>query len=244
MEDMKPGEEIRGERSLTTDPTRLTTAALQREIAGLRETIDARVASLREIIDAKLDGMGRATDLLQRAADRIPSDLDNEIAQIHTLYREKFQSIEKQFHDRDERFFQFKSDSKEAIATALQAAKEAVGAALQAAKEAVGKTEERFSKSIDQLGVQTQTESRALDGKMGEMKDRLEASISAIGARGEASIVALRNELLPQITGERTRGDRGEGRSMGQGAMIAVIFGAISAIGVIVGFVVMLSRMG
>jgi hypothetical protein len=93
--------------------------------------------------------------------------------------------------------------------------KSAVAAALQAAEKAVAKSEVATEKQIEALNER----------------------INASSLRAELSVDALRKELLPQITGERSRGDLGQGRQMGQSALIVLIFGTLSALGVIVALV-------
>lgn len=245
MDDISQGNlEPFRERRPSPDPTALTTAALEREVAAIRELFMALLSGMDSKITTRLEANDKAIALIQHAADRIPTEVQLAVMHLQSLHEERFRSIDIQLHDRDVRADENRRDSRIAVDTALAASKEAVGAALQAAKEAVGKTEMAFTKSIDQLGIQTQTETRALDSKMGEMKDRLEAAIIATGARAEAAVAALRAEIIPQITMERSRGDVGSGRQMGQGALVAIILGCISALGVVVGIIVMLVRLG
>lgn len=230
------------ERRPSPDPTALTTAALEREISAIRELFTALLAGMDTKFATRLDANDKAIALIQHAADKLPSDITVAVMHLQSLHEERFQRIDIQLRERDGQAELWRREGQIAVNTALAASKEAVGAALQAAKEAVGKTEAAFTKSMDQLGIQTQTETRALDSKMGEMKDRLEAAIVATGARAEAAVAALRAEIVPQITMERSRGDVGAGRQLGQGALIAIILGCISALGVIVGIIVILVR--
>lgn len=193
------------------DPTLLTTQQLLRELA-----------SLREIIEARLDGMDKAIELIQRSADKVPTEVDTKLSALDARYVEKFASIQIQFSDRTKLYDQSTRDSKEAVA-----------AALQAAKEAVTKSELNTKEQLGQLS-----------SMIGAMNTTLNEKIDASTGRAETAVASLRAELLPQITGERTRGDIGMGRQMGQGALIAIIFGAISALGVIVGLLVIVMRSG
>jgi len=231
-----------GEWTPRPDPTRLTTLSLQREIAGLREILEGQIKALDAKISMQLDGTEKATELLQRQAERLPSEIDQKLAALAAVYLEKFHSVEGRLLERDKRFEQGSNDAKTALDTALAAQMRSTAAALSSAKEAVEKSEVAFAKQIDQLGLQGHTVSQSLDSKITDLKDRLEAAINSVALRSEAAIAALRAELLPQITGERTRGDRGEGRTIGQGAMIALMFGIISAVGVIGGIVVLIMK--
>lgn len=214
------------------DPTSLTTEQIRQEISWLRTLLEAKLEGRFESLTMRLDAMEKALSIIQAFVDRLLNEVDVKIDHRHELHDEKFRSISTQFSERDIRAEQGSRDSKTAV-----------DAALQAAKEAVGKTEMGFTKQIDQLMLQTQTETRGLSSQIGEVKDRLESAVSSVSARAEASVASLRAELLPQITGERARGDRGEGRQMGQGAMIGMIFGGIGAISVIIGIIAMISKL-
>jgi len=216
------------------DPTALTLQLVFREISALER-----------IINSKLDAIAKATELLQRASDRVPSEVDQKIANLHDLQLERISALNGMMDQQIMRVEQSLRDRRMAVEAMVNASKEAVGIASEAAKEAAEKTERNFIKMIDQLGVQTQTESRALDSKITEVKDRLDAGIGTVSARAEAAISALRAELLPQITGERSRGDRGEGRQLGQGALIALILAGMSilvGIVTVIGFVLRFAK--
>lgn len=137
------------------DPTVLTT-----------QQINERVNGLREVIEARLNGMDKAVDLLQKRAESSPSiaQVNDAVICLAKLHEEKFGSIQTQFKERDTRTDQTSRDSKIAI-----------DAALQAAKEAVGKTEQTFTKQIDQINVLINTTQKASDDKIGDIKDRLTA---------------------------------------------------------------------
>ena len=143
------------------DPTVLTTQQLS---LGL--------AALREIIETRLDAMDTATELNKAATDRIPVLICEKVAALKRVQDEKFQSIDKQFSERDTR--------ADKIAELGQKALEA---ALSAAKEAVGKTEIAFTKQIDATAEQIQAEKRATDGKFEDVKARLGTLESSINTR-------------------------------------------------------------
>ena len=139
------------------DPTTLTTQQLQRE-----------VAALRDILESRLDGMDKAITLIQRAVDRSPT-----IAEIYAEFREKFNSVQTQFTERDTRTEQTSRDSKVAVDAALQAAKEAVGEQNKSSALAIAKSEAATTKQIDQIGTIISTMERAFNDKISDMKDRM-----------------------------------------------------------------------
>lgn len=133
------------------DPTLLTTAALMREVAALRELIEAKSAGQYGIFEARFEGMDRAVRLLQTIFDRIPAEIEARVSGLKTLHEEKFSSIQIQFTERDTRAEQTSRDSKTAVDAALQAAKEAVGKQNEASDRAILKSEGSTSKEIDGL---------------------------------------------------------------------------------------------
>jgi hypothetical protein len=152
------------------DPTILTTQQLTREIAASRE-----------IIETRLNAMDTATSLNKEATDKIPLIIDKMIGQLEKVMDEKFESIDKQFKERDVRTEQTQKDSKVAVDAALQAAKEAVGEQNKSNALANAKMETAFTKQIDQIGIQIQSNTKATDDKFEDIKGRLgtlEASIN------------------------------------------------------------------
>jgi hypothetical protein len=139
------------------DPTVLTTQQLLRE-----------VSSVRDIIESRLDGMDKAITLLQAAIDRSPS-----IAEIYAEFQEKFNSVKTQFKERDTRTEQTSKDSKVAVDAALQAAKEAVGEQNKSSALAIAKSEAATTKQIDSITTLIQTNQKAIDDKITDVKDRI-----------------------------------------------------------------------
>jgi len=149
------------------DPTVLTTAQLQREIAALKEVLSTR-----------LDGMDRAMTLFAENIHRVPSETDRAIGQLkalhETLIRERFAatalqfaSIQTQFAERDVRNEQMERKNDTALTAALNAAKEQVSQQNTAFAEATAKAETGFIKQIDQLITLFQNGIKSLDEKIG-----------------------------------------------------------------------------
>ncbi len=185
------------------DPTVLTTQNLQREIATSRENIEARMDGAFDAMDAKisgnlsmlmtrLDGMDKAIVLLHTDTDRhvdvanaqLQKLLEEKISSIIRQFDEKFHSIATQFTERDIRTEQTARDSKVAVDAALQAAKEAVGEQNKSNALAIAKSENTFTKQIDQIGVLIATLQKSIDDKIDDIKARL----GNMEARQEGSI--------------------------------------------------------
>lgn len=133
-----------------TDPTTLTTDALQREVAILRDIIDDKVAerhreenSLKELVLARLDGEIRV--------------MEERINSIHSL----LEMIEKQRVEQ-------KKDTKDAVDAALAAAKEAVKEQTTASQTAISKSEGMTDKRLEQL---TATFAASISGVLASLSD-------------------------------------------------------------------------
>jgi hypothetical protein len=155
------------------DPTVLTTQALVASITSLREVLEAVIQGQKAVFESRLDGMDKAINLLQVTTDRQPAEVDRKIANLRVLHEEKFTSIQVQFAERDTRTEQSARDSKVAVDAALSAAKEAVGEQNKSSALAIAKSEAGTAKQIDQQALLIATATKALDEKIGDIKDRL-----------------------------------------------------------------------
>jgi len=147
----------RDDRRPVPDPTLLTTQQLLRELS-----------TLRELIFTRLDAMDRATSLLSETVNRTPTVVQTEISHVRELTGERFTAIDQQFRERDIRTEKADKASKEALDAALLSAKELVAQQNDANTTKAEKTEQNFTKQID----------NALD-RIGELKERVD--------RGEGS---------------------------------------------------------
>jgi hypothetical protein len=201
------------------DPTILTTQQLLREILATRELLEAKIAGNHDMIDMRLHGIDVGIGQLWTVNDTTPRQVDVKIDMLRHLHDEKFRSIEIQFRERDARFEQSNRDGKTAIDAALQAAKEAVGEQNKSAALAIAKSETATIKQIDAQAALIQTASRATDGKIEDIKERL--------SRIEQSV------------------EKGIGRSQGAGLVaggMGQVIAAIAAIAAIAVAVVVLSK--
>ena|ERR1017187_2330490 len=203
------------ESSSHTDPTKLTTDQLMREIDTLKELLTVsinnlhgdvsalfnhqkavpdqivqEVKHLRELTEARLAEAAVATKLLQASTDRTPAQVDEKIRALADVHAERFSSIQTQFRERDVRTEQSSKDSKVAVDAALQAAKEAVGEQNKSSALAIAKSEASTTKTIDQLGQLMMSAAKSQDDKFTDIKDRL-ALIEGHGTGSKDSWVYL-----------------------------------------------------
>jgi len=134
------------------DPTTLTSAQLFREIAALRA-----------ILETRLDGMDKALTLLQRLADKVPSEVDIKVNQLQALHGEKFRSIEAQF-----------IANKVALDAALQATERSGLERERLNALAIDKSEKATTKQIDQIITLLQQSDKTMNDKILTLKERID----------------------------------------------------------------------
>jgi hypothetical protein len=158
------------ERDIRTAQADLNTkAGLDLALKEAKESVH----ELHSIIETRLSGVDQATVLLQRILDRFPAQVDEKINALRQIHEEKLGSIQVQFRERDVRTEQSSKDSKVAVDAALQAAKEAVGEQNKSSALAIAKSEASTSKQIDQLGSQITAQTKNVDDKFSDLKERL-----------------------------------------------------------------------
>jgi len=107
----------------------------------------------------------------------VTTDIDHQIDHLKELHEhsfgEKFESIQTQFKERDERVRQTATDTKTAVDAALKAQQEAVGKQNEASALANSKSEDAFTKQIDALVALLRTNTEALNGAINDLKERV-----------------------------------------------------------------------
>jgi len=144
------------------DPTILTTQQLQREISALKE-----------IIFTRLDAMDKAMVVFSDAITRTPTDVDKQIAHLKELHQEKFESIVKQFGERDARMDREAASNKTSLDAALQAAEKAVNKQNETFALSIAKSENATNKQMEQQATLIHTSNGALESKISDLKDRV-----------------------------------------------------------------------
>jgi hypothetical protein len=153
------------------DPTRLTTDQLRREIAALRELIEARINGRDEAVRLLQEATDKQPQRTREAVEQLKAVLDEKFAGVET----KFEGIATQFTERDVRSENDKATTKVAVDAALQAAEKAVGAALVNSSQVTNKSEENFTKQIDGIGTLIASQNKSTDDQFDDMKARLQA---------------------------------------------------------------------
>lgn len=147
-----------GQRGLrpVPDPTVLTTEQLHREIAALREFVLGEIRHVGEMNIEKFTAVGA-----------------------------QFESVNDKFRDVAMRTAEQKTDTKDALDAALQAAKDAVSLQTEASDKAIAKSEAATTKQIDALAVLVDKSADATTEKIVDLKSRLDKLESALQARSQ-----------------------------------------------------------
>jgi hypothetical protein len=197
------------------DPTALTRDLVRHALLQERELTDAKIVNLGELFRAELEGIVK----LLAEADR--------------RYDERFAAA-------DLRYQQRYDASDKALAAASLAAKEAVNAALAAAKEAVAsqnesyslsslKSEQTFSKLIDNASAKIEAMEKTLDVKINSVITRLDRSEGRISVQDP-----IRTEMAAAIAALQGSSQERRGQAMGHGEVIGYIVAAVTITGIAV----------
>jgi hypothetical protein len=226
-DDSHPAGTLPERRTMTTpvpDPTVLTTDQLNRAVAHERDYVRGQVAVLEE----RLLGIDRATELRLSGIEGIPGQIDEKVVHLSAVMTERFnvmaerfESVGKQFNERDIRTQQQQEASGAALAAALQAAKELVGAQGEASAAAAVKSETSFTKQIDQIGTIIQTLEKALDARITELKERID--------RGEGNTQGVVDQRGVQTT-ERQQSSANQNILIGVGGLVLTIIIVVLAV--------------
>jgi hypothetical protein len=161
------------------DPTELTSLAvaqametMRRDLTAAVEVLEAKMDGRQNTIETRLNGMDTAITLVRDVTDKLPSRMDEKVKHLQELTDVKFNGIQVQFVERDVRTDQTARDAKTAVDAALQAQKEQAGKQADTFSEATLKSEQQFTKQIDQQGELLRTATKGLEDKINDLKDR------------------------------------------------------------------------
>lgn len=184
-----------------SDPSPLATQSLWREIANLKSLSDQRMDAIERAVDVSHQDLVRVPTEVQKAIAGLKelyeskfgvkfeavtaqfieleklrnekfASLVSQIADAAGLRDEKFRGVQKQFEERDTRVDQSARDTKTAVDAALAAQEKAFVKQSETFAASTAKTEESFTKQIDQLRDLGQVNTKSLDDKISELKDR------------------------------------------------------------------------
>jgi hypothetical protein len=183
------------------DPTIRTLQQLQREVSALKELHDVRLAGMDKAIQVAHDDLVRVPTDVQKAVGAL-KDLLQETFKVHN---EKFESVQKQFGERDTRTEKIADLSQKALDAALLTAEKAVGKQSEAFAAATAKSEAAFTKQIDGITQLLNTGVKSLDDKIALLNKRMDLKegqssgfsagwgilVAAVGALGVIAMIVV-----------------------------------------------------
>lgn len=172
------------------DPTERTEQRLLREIGAVRELFETQLSGQNATFISKFDGVlarfegnDKAIRLLQDIADKFPCRIDEKILALEKVHdqkflalektsEEKFKGVQKQFEERDVRTDTSRVSDKTAVDAALAAQEKSFSKQGETFSDATAKTEQQFTKQMDQMRELHQTEIKGLQAQFNDLKDR------------------------------------------------------------------------
>jgi hypothetical protein len=195
------------------DPTTLTTEALRREVAGLKELLETRLDAMDravEVFDANLNKVPTETDLkvgqLREVVYETFKTIGTEIDGLRLLTKEQFRGIELQFTERDTRTRDTAAQGALALTAALAAQKEAVAEQNKSFEKSIDKSERSTTEQITQQSILLQTTGSSLNEKIVALDNRMTRFEGlGLGAQTAENTARLNSGLGLQTVGIHTQ---------------------------------------
>jgi len=206
-----------GDRNVPVpDPTRLTTQLVDRALAAFREVMETRLAGMDLATKLATSDIDKLSSRASESDQHIRDDMDRQlealrefllehINRVSDVASEKFSGIDTRFMERDARTAQAADESRISLDAALAAAKEAVSEQNKANTLAIGKSEAATQKQIDAMAAQMNTQNKALEDKIADLKGRADrapgemAAVSKVDTRLDRSQLYLAIGLVISI---------------------------------------------
>jgi len=222
--------------------------------------VDRQIAQLKELVEARLAVLVAADEASTAQRIILAAEINRAFEHLRALHGEKFSAIEDsimvfketvngRFELGDVQTEKAARDVKSAVDAAFAAAKEAVGEQNKSNALSITKSELAFTKQIDQLGLTVAANGKNTDDKIDAIKknsdDKLEdlkERIAAMESRTAVSDPATQSALsqvsamVASLAAARDRGDGAKNQTQDNRAFIATGFGIVVAMIAIFGF--------
>jgi hypothetical protein len=150
------------------DPATVTTVAILRD-----------VAALRDLVFTRLDAMDKAIVIFNDNLTRVPTDVDKQVGNLKEIMMglfmvedEKFAGIQVQFKERDTRSERESRDNKVAVDAAFAAQKEAASEQNKSNTLAIDKSEKATAETLNKQADLFKSTTDGLAGQISDLKDR------------------------------------------------------------------------
>lgn len=227
-------EHLTGDSKPVPDPTTLTTEALHREVATLRELIEEKLAALASLVDVQVAGLADQIAEGRRLYDAVLTERDQRYGERYdasqTAVKAALQATEKAVDTA------FESREK-AIAAAFLSSEKAIASAFESAEKAIAKSEMSIEKRADATYV-----------AIGELQRMLSVLMPRTEAEGRFAAVTTATAELRKtydaglaVLSDRVKGleSRGQGKAESQFDMRAWGVALIAFVSLVVTVAVM-----
>jgi tetrahydromethanopterin S-methyltransferase subunit B len=209
------------------DPTLLTTQQLLREIAALKELLEARVETPEKLLV-----------LFNETVDRIERHAEGSIKSLQELMFSTFKTVDEKFSGIDKRFQlgeiqteKAARDVKSAVDAAFAASKEAVSEQNKSNALSNAKSETAVTKQIDQLAEILRTMTKGIDDKIETVKKGIDDKIDDL------------KERMTRVEGRDEGSTRKVVEHQASGNYAAAIIGVVvGVVGVLVAITIALAK--
>lgn len=156
------------------DPTVLTTQASEKAVAALKELIEARIKAVEEEIEILRESALGGPDRVSARLDGLQELVETQILALKELVAQQFIGVDQNFEGRDT-----------ALAAALLAQKTAVDEQNRANALSIAKSDAATTKQIDTIGTSIGTVTSAINEKVDDLRNRVQAIESRAVGSGE-----------------------------------------------------------
>lgn len=161
---------------LVTDPaSQKLSEQFIRELDSVREIVSMEIEGKINTVNAKLESIDRAIELQTITGNKSHEFILLQVERLREVAQERFNSVEKQFVERDKRSEQIVASSHAQMNAALLSGKEQVAEQNRSLLQSISKSEAAFTKQIDQIGTLIQNTIEATNGKIDDNKQRITA---------------------------------------------------------------------
>lgn len=222
----------------TPDPSTATVESIAVAITSQRDYVNGKF----ELVSERLRGIDTANDVLAESVNRTPTDIQTVAAGLKNMFDIQLKGLDDKVTSLDK----FTDAKFVTFRTLIDSQAEKVALALEASEKAILKKEEADNKRFDSANG----DKKALADLSNTMATRREMEASV------AELKSITSENNKQISELRSRLDVGpaglsslqnqysalQGRTAGSEITIGKVYGAIGAIGAVLGIIVLLAN--
>lgn len=170
---------------------------VQRQLVDRDKRAESIMAASQQSIETALRSVAEAGKIFQTQVNQMPTETAKSIDHLRGLQQEKFDSIQRQFDERDIRSRASETAASVAVTAALQAQKEAAAQQQESNSVGIAKSENATTKQLDGILALFSTTNAGTSDKLAAINARLDRTegkstgLSSNLATGIAAIAVL-----------------------------------------------------